>query len=113
MFKLQKTITVLILVLVFLQSQSNADFYNWSGSGHYQIGGEFGYPNPDGVNTYDTVTVTIVDGGGVGNAFNMYDSSQLTMYDGYISRLNLYENTNALLFADSVGYLWVDPTSTD
>jgi hypothetical protein len=114
MRKLQKAIAVIILLIVFLQVQSNADLYNWSGSGHYQIGGEFGYPNPDGVNTYDTVTVTIVHGGGVGNNFNMYDSSALSMFDdSYIGNLNLYENATASLYGTApLMHLWVDAAST-
>ncbi|MGD0078641.1 MAG: hypothetical protein ABSB91_08480 [Sedimentisphaerales bacterium] len=62
MFKLQIKIAFMVLLTVFLQSRSDA--YTWTGDGHYQIGGEFGYPNPYEVNTFDTVTVTIVQGGG-------------------------------------------------
>jgi hypothetical protein len=112
MIKIRKIMTVMFLLLAFLPANSNAG-YTWTGNGHYQIGGEFGYPTTSFVNTFDTVTVTMVDAGGVDNAFNMYDSSHLTMYGGTIGELNLYQNATASLFSTGhISSLWVDAAST-
>jgi hypothetical protein len=112
MNKLQKTIIGLILLTAFLPVNSNAGV-TWTGSGHYQIGGEFGYPNVVEVNTFDTVTVTMVEGGSE-SRINMYDSSHLDMDGGDIGdELNLYENATASLFGASyIGDLWVEAAST-
>ena len=51
--------------------------------------------------------------GGVVEEFNMFNNSQITMNDGSIGYLNLYDNATATLFgAAYIGHLWVDPSST-
>jgi len=111
MFKLRTIILVIILSL-FLQGQSNATItLNWT-TGDYNIP----YPGwPGGVsvlNTYNNVTVTMLGGGGIGGVFNMYDNSQLTMYDGFIGTLNLYPDTTAIIKGGDIHYLWIDPATT-
>lgn len=113
MIKLQKTIALIILLTVFLPVKLIAN-YTWIGNGQYQIGGgPSGYPNTVEVNTFDTVSVIMLEGGGV-HYFNMYDSSHLAMYSGDIGEeLNLYDNATASLFGASyIGQIWVDAAST-
>ncbi|MGD0078270.1 MAG: PEP-CTERM sorting domain-containing protein [Sedimentisphaerales bacterium] len=110
MYKLEKAIAVMILLLAFLTDISNAG-YTWTGDGHYDVGGQFGYPGTDLIKTYDNVTVDMYTGGAV-SEFDMYGNSKLTMYDGFISELNLYQNTTATIFAANINNLLVNPAST-
>jgi PEP-CTERM motif len=41
----------------------------------------------------------------------MYDNSKLTMYGGYITTLNLYPDTTAIIKGGDIHYLWIDPTT--
>jgi hypothetical protein len=105
---LHEIIPIIVLSLAFIQGQAIA--LDWT-SGNYTIPDDWAN-DPEPLNTYDNVTVTILGGGGVAH-FNMYDNSQLTMYGGWINELNLYPNATATLFgADYIGHLWVDPAST-
>jgi hypothetical protein len=54
----------------------------------------------------------MLGGGGIGGVFNMYDNSQLTMYDGFIGTLNLYPDTTAIIKGGDIHYLWIDPATT-
>ena len=109
MFKLRTHILVIILSLVFLQGQSNASIIiNWT-TGDYTIPYS-GWSGADILNTYNNVTVAM-PGGGVGGTFNMYDNSKLTMYGGYITTLNLYSDTTAIIKGGDIHYLWIDPTT--
>ena len=86
--------------------------YNWT-EGNYNIP----FPGWDGTgvfNTYNNVTVTILnDGGSSTNQFNMYDNSALTMFKGNsIDTLNLYENATTSFFGGNLYHLWVDSVST-
>jgi hypothetical protein len=108
MFKLQKTITILIFPLAPFPIQLIAVDFTWT-EGHYDL------PLPDYssiniLNIQNDVTVTM-NGGGV-HQFNMYDNSELTTYGGGGDYLNLYDNAKASFFyLIYMNELYIDPAS--
>jgi len=104
----------MFLLVLFLQGKLDAyTIINWT-AGDYNIP-NLEWSNVDVLNTYNNVTVTILDegGGGVSDEFNMYDHSHLTMFGGFIDELNLYPNATATIYGgDYIGSIWVDTAST-
>jgi len=114
---LKVVISSLIFSLAFLQCTSKGWEFVDLTEGDYNIPDPINHPNwasIDLLNIYKDVTITMRNtmGGGSVDVFNMYDNSKLTLYDGFISTLNIYPDASAIVRGGDIHYLWIDPATT-
>ncbi|MGD0077667.1 MAG: PEP-CTERM sorting domain-containing protein [Sedimentisphaerales bacterium] len=110
MYKLQAIIS-LILLFAALPVISNADPVIWT-SGDYEIRSNNEWYHIIELQTYNDVTVKMYESTSV-NQFSMYDNSELTVYGGGMTYLNLYDNATASFLGLSIlAELYIDPAST-
>ena len=112
MTKLQTIISIAaIIILLSLPSNLCAEPVIWT-SGDYEIRNDNEWYHIIELQTYNDVTVEMFEGTSV-NQFSMYNNSELTIYNGTIHYLYLYDNAMASLLAGDIpGLFYIDPAST-